>query len=189
VVTTISTKGELEYAVAPGDGKLYVNGSGRRELIRIDTRRNVIDARWPTPACDRPHGLAFDAKSRRAFMTCVNNTMAVVNMDTGAVVANVPINGGSDAAAFDPVRHLAFSSSVDGTISIVQEKNANTFVSLGSFKTRVTGRTMAIDPQSGRLFVPAADVDTSAAPDPKGRPDRPKLRPGSLRLLFIDPAP
>ena len=189
VVATINTGGGLEYAVAPGDGKLYVNGSGNRELIRIDTHTNAIDARWPTPDCERPHGLAFDSRSRRAFMTCVNRTMAVVNANTGAVIASLPINEGSDAAAFDPVRHLAFSSSGDGTISVVREEDPNTFVALGFFRTRVTGRTMAIDPQTGRLFVPAADVETTAAPDPKGRPDRGQLRPGSLKLLFIDPVP
>jgi YVTN family beta-propeller protein len=189
VIATIETGGGLEYAVAPGDGKLYVNGSEKRELIRIDTRTNTIDVRWPTADCERPHGLAFDTKSRRAFMTCLNRRMIVINSDSGDVVANVPIDGGSDAAAFDPVRRLAFSSSGDGTISVVREEGPDSFVALGSFRTHVTGRTMAIDPETGRLFVPVADVDTSGTPDPGARMGRGRLQPGSLKLLFIDPAP
>ena len=186
-VGVIGLDEKLEYAAAPGDGKLYVNGTEKRELIRIDTLTNTVDARWSTPDCERPHGLALDAQSHRAFISCVNRIMAVVNTDTGAVIANLPIHAGTDAAAFDPKRKLAFSSSGDGTISVIREVNPDTFLALGAFETQATGRTMAVDPQTGRLFVAAADIDQAAAPDPKGRPDRPKLTPGSLKLLFIDP--
>jgi hypothetical protein len=48
---------------------------------------------------------------------------------------------------------------------------------------------MGIDPASGRLFIAAADIDTKApvTPGPNGRPGRPKMVPGSLKLMFLDP--
>ena len=49
-------------------------------------------------------------------------------------------------------------------------------------KTALTGRTMAINPQTGRIYVAAAD----AQPDAAG--GRPKVLPGTLKLLFFDPA-
>ncbi len=52
-----------------------------------------------------------------------------------------------------------------------------------TIRTAVTGRTMGIDPDSGRLYVAAADVDPAAAPGQR----RPPIVPGSLKLLFIDP--
>jgi hypothetical protein len=74
---------------------------------------------------------------------------------------------------------------------VIQEKDPQTFVSLGSIKTQVTGKNMGIDPDSGRLFVAVADIDPNAAvpPGPGGRPGRPRPLPGSLKLLFIDPGP
>ncbi|HUO02819.1 MAG TPA: hypothetical protein VMU31_08575 [Rhizomicrobium sp.] len=191
VVATIQTGEGLEAAVAGGNGKLYVNGSEKKEMIRIDTASNKVDARWPIPDCTSPHGLAIDTDTHRLFVSCVNKVMTIVNSDNGAVVASVPIGQGTDSAAFDPKRKLAFSSNgVDGTISVIREVNPQTFVPAGEIKTKVTGRTMDIDPETGQLFVAAADIDPNAPvpPGKNGRPGRPKPLPGTLKLMIFDPA-
>jgi hypothetical protein len=146
------------------------------------------------PQCTSPHGLAFDSATRRLFISCVNNILAVIDAETGATVANVPIGSGTDAAAFDPKRNLIFSSNGrDGTLSMIRELDANHFVAVGTIKTAITARTMAIDPISGRLYIAAADVDATAAAH--GAPPAPGARrplpivPGSLKLLFLDPVP
>jgi DNA-binding beta-propeller fold protein YncE len=189
-VGTINAGGKLEYAVADGNGHLYVNGAGKKEVLSIDTRTNQVLARWPVPQCTSPHGLAIDASSRRLFVSCVNNLLTVVNADSGAVVSQLPIGSGTDAAAFDPKRKLIFSSNGrDGTVSVIQERDPQTFVSLGTVKTGVSGRTMGIDPDTGRLYIAVADLEAEpadAAAQAKGH--RPKVVPGSLRLLFLDPA-
>jgi hypothetical protein len=120
----------------------------------------------------------------------VNAVMTVVNIDTGAVVASLPIGPGTDATVFDPGRKLAFSSGGAGALSVIQEVDPQTFVSLGSIKTAPTGRTMSINPKTGRLFIAAADIDPNAPVPPAadGRPGRPKPLPGTLKLLFMDPA-
>jgi DNA-binding beta-propeller fold protein YncE len=187
-VATITGGGKLEYAVPDGSGHLYVNGAGKKEVLSIDTRTNQVQARWPVPECTSPHGLAIDASTHRLFVSCVNNVLTVVNTDNGAVVAQLPIGSGTDAAAFDPKRKLIFSSNGrDGTLSIIQERDPQTFVSLGTVKTTVSARTMGIDPDTGRLYLAAADVE--ATPTDATKPGgRPKIVPGSLKLLFLDPA-
>lgn len=190
VIATIHTGAGLETALPLGNGKLYVNGSEKKEMIRVDIATNKVDARWPLPNCTSPHGLAVDTEAHRLFVSCVNKMMTIVNADNGAVVATVPIGAGTDSAAFDPKRKLIFSSNgVDGTISVIREINPDKFVSAGEIKTSVTGRTMGIDPDTGRLFVAAADIDPNAPvpPGKDGRPGRPKPLPGSLKLLFLDP--
>lgn len=188
-VTTVSASPDLEYAVAGGDGKLYINGAGKREILRLDTKTNRIDARWPISNCDDPHGLAIDAASRRLFTSCLNAVLVVVNIDSGAEVATLPIGKGSDAVAFDPKRKLIFSSNGrDGTLSVIQEKDPQTFVSLGSVKTAMTARTMGIDPQTGRIYLAAAEPQPGAAPPAKSALAPPPVVPGSLKLLFLDPA-
>ena len=190
VIATVAGGGGLEFAVADGRGKVYVNGAEKREIVRIDTASNMADAHWPIPDCVSAHGLAIDPGANRLFVSCVNKVMTVVNADTGAVVTSLPIGAGTDAAAFDPVRKLVFSSNgADGTISVIQEKSPNAYVSLGDIKTALTGRTMTIDPSTGRLFVAAAAIDPAAPvpAGPNGRPGRPKPLPGSLKVLFLDP--
>ena len=114
----------------------------------------------------------------------------MVDTTGGRVVATLPIGEGADGAAFDPARKRVFSSNGDGTLTVISESGPDSFSVTDTVRTQVTGKTMAIDPASGRLYIAAADVDPKAPvkPGPNGRPGRPKPLPGSLKLLFLDPA-
>jgi YVTN family beta-propeller protein len=188
-IATISGGGGLEYAVSGNNGKLYVNGAEQKEIVRVDTATNQVDAHWPIPDCTSPHGLAIDTKAQRLFVSCVNSVLTVVNAQNGAVVATLPIGAGTDGAAFDPVRKLVFSSNFDGTISVIREVSPDKYQPLDSIKTQITGKNMTIDPASGRLYVTVADIDPNAPvpPGANGRPGRPRPLPGSVKVLFLDP--
>ncbi|HWG77787.1 MAG TPA: YncE family protein [Steroidobacteraceae bacterium] len=195
VIGTVNLGSKLEYAVAGDNGKLYVNGVEKRVIYRVDTASNQVDATWPIPQCESPHGLAIDTTTHRLFSSCENQIMAVVNADSGAVVTTVPIGRGSDAAAFDPAHRLVFSSNGnDGTISVIRELGADKFVSAGTVKTLLSARTMSVDPKSGRLYVigarttPAAMKAFRAAIAAGKRPTRAPYTPGSLELMMFDPA-
>lgn len=184
-IATIDVGSKLELAAVGDNGKLYVNGEANKEIVRIDTATNKVDAHWPMPDCTSPHGLAIDRATHRLFSSCANSVLTVVNADSGAVIATLPIGLGTDGAAFDPKRKLVFSSNgKDGTLSVIREQDADHFISLGAVKTAVTGRTVAIDPKSGRIYIAAAEVDPTV-PVVAGK--RPTMIPGSLKLLFLDP--
>ncbi len=187
-IATIQVGGGLEFAVAGEQGRLFVNGASRRELVSVDTKDNHIAGRWPLPDCESPHGLAIDPREHRLFVSCLNQILKVVDSRSGHVVATVPIGRGTDAVAFDPQRRLVFSSNGrDGTISVIHEQDANTFVPLQPIRTAVSARTMSINPATGRLFLAQADVDPSVQPDKKR--GRVPVIPGSLKLVFLDPKP
>ncbi len=190
VITTINAGGGLEYAVSGENGKLYVDGADNKEIVRINTATNVVDAHWKMPGCTSPHGLAIDLVEHRLFASCANAMLTVVNAENGAVITTLPIGQGTDGAAFDPKRKLIFSSNNDGTISVIHEDNPQSFKSLGNIHTAVTGKNMTIDQETGRLYVAVADIDPKAPvpSGPNGRPGRPKPLPGSLKILFLDPA-
>jgi hypothetical protein len=77
------------------------------------------------------------------------------------------------------------SNGQDGTLSIIQEKDPNTYVSLGDIPTAPTARTMSLDPDSGRIYLVAATLQPPEVRQ-EGNEHR-KVVPGSLRLLFLDP--
>lgn len=186
VIATIDGGGKLEYTVAGGNGKLYVNGAEKRDIVRVDTATNRVDAHWPVPDCESPHGMAFDAAGHRLFTSCTNERMVVVDTDSGREIATLPIGRGTDAAGFDPKRKRVYSSNgVSGTLSVIEEKDPNHFGSLGDVGTVITARTMAIDPETGRIFLAAADLDPAAPPPTSGR--NLKIVPGTFKLLFLDP--
>lgn len=194
LVTIIHIGGDLEYAVPGDNGKLYVNGVTHHEIFRINTATDRVDAAWPMAQCRDPHGLAIDLTTHRLFSSCENRHLVVVNANTGAVVAVMPIGPGTDAAVFDPVRKLVFSSNgLDGTLSVIREVDANTFVHVATVKTALSARTMSVDPRSGRVFLAAARTlpaaSTVAAFESARAKGRHPFAHGSLALLFLDPVP
>ncbi len=186
-IATIKVGAGLEAAVADGKGKLFVDGVKQHDLIAIDTRTSTVLAHYPMPGCARPHGIAVDGETRRVFVTCVNKAMIVVDADKGTNLASLPIGASSDGAAFDPRRRLALSSNGDGTLTVVKEVDARHFVKLGDVPTQRSARTIALDPATGRVFLPAAGISKIEPPDtPGGRPHV-TFVPGSLKLLVLQP--
>src|SRR6202007_1069293 len=110
-----------------GKGTLFVNGAANNEIVKIDARTNKVEAHWPMPACKRPPGLGIEPETRRLFATGANNVMVVVDADSGANVATLPIGSSTDGAAFDPTRKLIFSSNGDGSLNGVEEKETHEF--------------------------------------------------------------
>jgi len=186
-VTTIDVGAPLEAAVPDGKGKLFVLEVDAHMVAAIDTKTNAVIARYPMPGCERPHGIAVDAETRRVFATCVNKVMTVVDADKGTIVATLPIGIGSDGAAFDPRRKLAISSNGEGTLSVIQEKDADHFVALPDVPTQRGARTIAIDPATGRLFLPTADVAKIDPPTEAGGRPHVTYVPGSMKLLVFQP--
>ena len=186
IVATVKVGSKLEAAAADGAGFVYVNGAEKRQLIRIDTHSNKVTATWDIADCDSPHGIALDPKRERIFVSCVNQLLVVVDATNGREITSLPIGRGTDAAGFDPVRKRIFSSNGrDGTLSVIEEGEGDSFRLLATVPTAVTGRTMDIDPASGAVFIAAAQVDQTAAPFT----GRPKIVPGSLKLLIFSPTP
>jgi YVTN family beta-propeller protein len=188
VVATIDGGGGLEFGTTGNNGKFYVDGAEKNEIVRVDTVTNTADAHWAMPACVKPHGLAIDQLHHRLFASCSNKVMVVMNADNGAVIATVPIGDGTDFAAFDPQRNLAYSSNRDGTLSVVAETTPDKFASLPPIPTQTGARTMAIDPKSGRIYLVTADMTVNESAAPSDFRHRYSIKPGSVRLLFLDRA-
>ncbi len=187
VKSTVPLGGSPEFAAADGAGDIYVNIESTGEIARVDAAAGRVTARIPVPGCQSPHGLAIDAKTRRLFTTCVNARIMVVDLDLDKVVQTLPIGHGTDAAAFDPVRRQVFSSNGDGTLSVFDE-TAGRLSASATVRTAPGARTMAIDPATGRVFLVTADVDPTRPPIRTARGLRPNWKPGSVKLLFLDPS-
>ncbi|HEY6619235.1 MAG TPA: hypothetical protein VIY68_06810 [Steroidobacteraceae bacterium] len=188
VMTTIHLGGQPEFAAVDGAGKLFVNIEDKREIQRVNTKTAKVDATWPIPACDSPHGLAIDKESHRLFTSCVNSKLLVVNATNGAVVSTLPIGKHTDAAAYDARRKRVFSSNGDGTLSVIQQEGADQYKSLGEVATQLGARTMALDAKSGRIFLVTGDY-SEVDPNAKDMRKRYAVKPGSTRMLLLDAVP
>ena len=189
VVATIPLGGMPEFgAVDSAAGRVYVNLEDKSEVAVIDAAKHEVVARWPLAPGKEPTGIAFDAAHHRLFATCHNQMMAMVDTNSGKVVATVPIGAGVDGCAFDPATQLAFASCGEGVTTIAKEESPEKLTVVQTLQTQRGARTMALDPQTHRIYLPTADYQPAPSPSPGASPARPTILPNTMKLLVYGPA-
>jgi DNA-binding beta-propeller fold protein YncE len=176
VAGTVELGGKPEFAAADGKGMVYVNLEDKNEIAAFDAQALKVKHRFALAPGDEPAGLAIDRGKRRLFASCHNQKMVVLDADSGKVLATPAIGRGTDAAAFDPGTGLAFSSNGDGTLTVVREDDKDGYAVAESVTTQAGARTMALDPQTHRVYL----VTAKAKPG-----QRRSYEPGTFVLLVV----
>jgi YVTN family beta-propeller protein len=180
VLATIPVGGSLEMGEADGHGRMYVNIEDKNEVAVLDTRERKLVKRFPLDGCDGPTGIAVDARAGEIVSACGGNAVAIVSAPDGRQIARLPIGKGADGAAFDPVHGVALvPGGRDGNLTVIR-LGAKPQV-IGQVATAVSARTIAVDPSTGRAYLPSATL----SPAPPG--ERPKAVPGTFKLLVVAP--
>jgi hypothetical protein len=183
---TIQLPGSPEFAVADGQGHVYVNIASRSQLAQIDSKALKVTATWSMAPCQEPSGLAMDVGHRRLFAGCDNKLMAMLDADSGKVIATVPIGDGVDANAFDPGTGYAFSSNGEGTLTIAHEDSPDKLSLVENVKTSPGARTMALDLKTHRVFLMAGKFGHRPVKATSENPHRyPEIEPSTAKLLIL----
>ena len=188
VLGTIKLDGKPEFSVSDGKGEVFVNLEDQSELVAIDPSKLEVKSKWPLAPCESPTGLSMDRKHRRLFVGCDNKMMAVVDADTGKVLATPAIGEGVDATAFDDEAGLAFAScGGDGVLTVVKEESTDKFSVAENAPTEKGARTLALDSKTHNVFV----VTAKFGPPPAATADNPHPRrsivPDSFVVLVVGP--
>jgi DNA-binding beta-propeller fold protein YncE len=182
VLGTIKLDGKPEFAASDAKGEIFVNIEDKSELTVIDPNKLEVKAKWPLAPCTEPSGLSIDRKNRRLFAGCDNKMMAVVDADTGKVLATPAIGEGVDATAFDADTGLAYAScGADGVLTVVKEESPSKFTVAENVTTQKGARTLALDSKTHTVFV----VTAQFGPRPAPTADNPRPRPPILADSFV----
>jgi len=180
VLATIKLDGKPEFAASDAKGEVFVNIEDKSELVAIDANKMEVKAKWPLAPCEEPSGLSIDRKKRRLFVGCGNKMMAVVDADSGKVLATPPIGDGVDATTFDPETGLAFASCGEGVLTVVKEDSPGKF-SAENVPTQQGARTLALDSKTHNVFV----VTAKFGPPPAATADNPHPRRSIMPDSFV----
>ncbi len=182
VVATVPVGGKPETAVSDNKGKLFVNSEDKNEIVVVDMIKYTVLNHWSLAPGEEPTGLVIDLKTKRLYATC-DKLLVAMDASNGAIVAKQAIGEGCDGAAFDPASGLIFTSNGEGSVSVVKAENANSLKLIETITTKKSARTITIDTQSHKLYLPAADMEAIPADAPKGT--RPKMIAGSFQILVL----
>lgn len=180
--------GRTEHLAADGMGHVFLNMQDVGKLHKLDARALRVMETWPLdPPCGQPSSMDMDRAHNRIFIGCRSGLFAAVDGATGKIVATQPIGHVVDALEFDPKTALIYVSTGggDGALSIFREENPDQYTLAANVKTLPGARTMALDHQSGRVFLPVADL----GPLPVATPENPRPRaptiPGTFAVLVV----
>jgi YVTN family beta-propeller protein len=185
VVATVPLGGKPEFATADtAAGRVFNNIEDKNEVVVIDAKTHAVLNHWPIAPGEEASGMAIDLAHHRLFLGCGNQLMAMMDSTNGRIVATVPIGRGVDANAFDPGTQLAFASCGDGTVTIAREDTPDKLTVVQTLQTEPRARTMTLDPLTHKIYLASAKFEAPGAPGADGRPARPKMVPGSFKILI-----
>ena len=177
----LTIKPGLEVPVLFGQHMLAVNDEDLGEIELVDLVKGKMTGTIPMPGCKGPTGLAYAPRYGLALSSCANGKAALVDLRRRRVVKMVPIGLGPDTAIWDAARrHFLVPCGKSGSLSVIAlGKHGPRRVA--TVPTELSARTAALDPVTGRLYLPAARF----APAPAGK--RPDIIPGSFHIVVLAP--
>ena len=180
---------KLEATVADGEGFIFTALRDRNSVIRVSMVDYKIVSEWFIPTCEGANGLAFDKSNKRLFVGCRGNlsVLAVLNSQTGDLVASLEIGRGNDGVIFDPDSKLIYASGgVDANLVIYRQQTADQYELVEAMTTRPYARTMVLHPETKKIVMVTAEgtVDPSFPVNRSVSPFYPnRYFPDSLSVL------
>ena len=176
-VTSIDLGGKPEFLASDGSGKIFVNLEDKDVVAVVDLKSRSVVSRWPVAPAGHPVGLSIDPATHRLFIGCRNpQKLVVMNDETGKIEAALPIGAGVDATA--AAAGLAFASAGDGTLTVAALKSG-TFDVVQTVKTPTGARTLGMNAEPHRLFLPTAEMEPAVAGA------RPKQKPDTFMIVVV----
>ena len=178
VVRTITVPGGLEAGAGDGKGHAFINLEESNALAEVDLNAGKLVRTIPLTGCDGPTGLAIIGGGR-VISACANGVVTMVDPAVGKVVQSVPVGKGPDAVILDSAHGLAWvpaGQSGDLTAIVIDKPLLQV---VATIPTARGARTGAIDPRTGRSYLPSAEY----LPAKPG--ERPQAKPGSFTVLVV----
>jgi DNA-binding beta-propeller fold protein YncE len=183
VLANIPLPGKPEFPAVDGKGNVYDNIEDKNVIVHLDAHSLKLIDTWEA-GCESPSGLAFDVTGSRLFPVCDGNKMSVVDAKTGHVLATPHIGDGPDAAGWSDAHQLAFASSGDGILSVIDASTSD-YKPIQSLVTAPRARTMAYDSGADRIYLVTAEFGAAPAATATNPRPRPTVIPGSFTVIVV----
>lgn len=184
VIKTIGLPAGPEFSQTDGLGKIWVVLEEANAIAEIDSASLEVTRLMPLEGCEEPAPLGFDAGHRRLFAGCTGNqVMVVVDADSGAVLADVPIGSDPDGIIYDAANRRIFVANRKNGWTIIDQQDGDVYSVNQTLPMDEYAKTLAIDPVTNRVFSSSADL---IWPEPTpGKKHLPNAASGTFRLIVV----
>jgi DNA-binding beta-propeller fold protein YncE len=152
--------GNVQYD--PVTGNVFAPIQSRDEMAEFDPRTLKLVARYPLPGARHPHGLRIAHGAAIGYVACdENDRLLVVDLKSRKVIGNLPLGRDPDVLADDGASRL-YVASESGSLSAFDTSDPANPRKLGDIIAGGNAHSVAVDPASGRLFLPLHDLKGEA---------------------------
>ena len=136
--------------------RIFVNVPSAHAVVVVDRMKRKVLASWDTMEVAGNFAMALDEKGRRLFVSARwPPLMLVYDIDSGKVVARVPIAGDSDDLFFDPEHKRVYVICGEGKVDVIRQETPDRYALEGAVDTASRARTGLFVAEESRLYVAA----------------------------------
>lgn len=173
VTAVIPLPGQPVWAACNGTGQLFVSLSHTDELLQIDTVACSIIKQWAPLPGEAPGGIAFD-NSQQVFFCACDGRLVIIDAKDLTELAVIPIGNYPGAIVYDSATSLLYTANGEGNLTIIKQLQRHEYKVMQTIGTQAGCRSMAIDPITKKLYLPAVKYLSPRKP-----------APGSFELLVF----
>jgi hypothetical protein len=133
--------------------RLYLNALPDH-LVVIDTDKNEVVTTHPLKLAKRGYPVAIDEANHRLFIGCREKAVVLVmDSESGNAITTVAIPEDIDDLFYDAKHKRLYASCGAGYLTVLRQRDADTYDILEKIQTVKLARTCLFDPASGRLYL------------------------------------
>ncbi len=179
VLAKINAGGAPEAAASDGQGLVFTHLEDKNAIVVIDAKSMKIKATYLMPDCDEPSGIAYISGKGLILSACRGGVARITDARSGREVTTIAIGSRPDFALYDAKRQLGYIPSGDGKLTVIDFSGVKPVLA-ETIDIPTGARTGALDPDSGRLYLPTADF----GPAPSGG-GWPQALPDTFRVVVV----
>ncbi len=146
------------------DGKnIYVNVPSKNSIQVINRIAKKVVANWPVIESTENVPMALDKLHHRLFVACEPGKLIVYDTEAGKSVANLSISKNADGIYLDAKRSLIYISCGEGFIEVIQQKDADNYLSVDKIETVKGAGTSLFSTAFNQLFLAVPQTESNPA--------------------------
>lgn len=143
--------------------RVFVNVPTAGRVVVVDRAKRAVVASWSVPAAAN-FPMALDEAGKRLFVgTRAPALLLVYDIDTGRIVARLPIGGDSDDLFYSAAHKRVYVVCGEGRIDVLRQDDPDHYAPEGTVATAPRARTGLLVPEDDTLYVAAPASGASPA--------------------------